>query len=132
VVRSNRARRPTGPDKLTVEALIARAEGRCEIGGEELYGERGEGWHVHHRRPRGMGSTKRHETNAIESLLLLCPDHHEHLESRRSEAYAKGWLVRQNEHPAAVPVVVRDQLVVLTDDAAYRPVRESHLPEVNR
>lgn len=131
-MRSNRARRPTGPDKLTVEALIARAEGRCEIGGEELYGERGHGWHVHHRRPRRMGGSQLPDTNAIENLLLLCRDHHERVERHRSIAYNCGWLVAQDGIPAAVPVLLEHagRTVLLTDDGSYRPVEDSELPEV--
>lgn len=124
----------TGPDKLTVEALVARARGRSEISGEELYGERGVDWHVHHRRPRGAGGTKRRDTNTVENLLVLSADDHAMVERQRSLAYQRGWLVRQNAIPAAVPVQVfmdgRAVMVCLTDDGGYRPVEDVTLPEV--
>jgi hypothetical protein len=111
-----------------VEALVARCRGRSEISGEELRGERGVDWHVHHRRPRGAGGTKRRDTNGVENLLVLSAADHELVESQRTLAYARGWLVRQNAIPSAVPVVVmvdgRPALVLLTDDAAYAPVDE--------
>jgi 5-methylcytosine-specific restriction protein A len=133
----------TGPDKLTVEALWARSRGRCEITGVELAGERSVGWHVHHRRPRQMGGSKRRDTNGIENLLLLSPDAHARVESERTEAYANGWLVRQNAVPAAVPVLLADIVamrlfgdplpwfVLLTDDGGYWPVEELNLPGVS-
>lgn len=130
-IRNHRSpvRRPTGPDRLTVEAVWDRAGGRCEISGVQLSGERGIDWQVHHRRPRRMGGSRLDDTNSVENLMLLSPEAHEHVERNRSEAYERGWLVRQDAVPAAVPVVVmvdgRPALVLLTDDAAYAPVEEA-------
>lgn len=129
-IRSHRSptRRSTGPSRLTVEALWGRAGGLCEISGVPLAGVRGEDFHVHHRRPRRMGGSRDPETNDVENLLLLSPEAHEHVERNRTEAYERGWLVRQDAVPAAVPVVVmvdgRPALVLLTDDAGYAPVEE--------
>lgn len=129
-IRNHRSpvRRATGPDRLTVEAVWDRAGGRCEISGVPLSGERGRDWHVHHRRPRRMGGSRLADTNSVENLLLLSPEAHEHVEKNRTEAYERGWLVRQDAIPAAVPVIVMvDGLVarvLLTDDAAYAPVDE--------
>jgi hypothetical protein len=121
-------RRSTGPDKLTVEAAVARSKGRCEYGWEELSGRRGVGWAAHHRRARRMGGSKLPDTNGIENILVLCTAHHEHIERHRAFAYEWGFLVRQSAIPAAVPVwVVPDPrapgfFALLTDDAQYRPV----------
>jgi 5-methylcytosine-specific restriction protein A len=129
-IRNHRSpvRRSTGPDRLTVEALWDRAGGRCEISGVPLSGVRGEDYHVHHRRPRRMGGSRLDDTNSVENLMLLSPEAHEHVEKNRTEAYERGWLVRQDATPAAVPVVVmvdgRPALVLLTDDAAYAPADE--------
>jgi 5-methylcytosine-specific restriction protein A len=136
MIRNHRSptRRATGPDRLTVEAVWDRAGGRCEISGVPLSGVRGEDFHVHHRRPRRMGGSRDPETNDVENLLLLSPEAHEHVERNRSEAYERGWLVRQEAIPAAVPVVVlvggQVARVLLTDDAQYRPVEDVDLPEV--
>jgi len=130
VIRNRRSpvRRATGPDRLTVEAVWGRSGGRCEISGVQLAGRRGEDFHVHHRRPRRMGGSRDPETNGVENLLLLSPEAHEHVERNRSEAYERGWLVRQDAIPAAVPVIVmvdgQPALVLLTDDAGYAPAEE--------
>lgn len=125
------SRRSTGPDKLTVEALWARSRGRCEISGVELSGERSIGWHVHHRKPRKAGGTRWPGINGIENLLLLSPSAHARVESERTEAYANGWLVRQNDDPAAVQVLIRGrQWCLLTDDGQYRVIESVGLPEV--
>jgi hypothetical protein len=75
-----------------------------------------------------MGGSRDPETNDVENLMLLSPEAHEHVEKNRTEAYERGWLVRQDAIPAAVPVVVmvdgRPALVLLTDDAAYAPADE--------
>lgn len=136
MIRNHRspARRSTGPDKLTVEAVWDRAGGRCEISGVPLSGERGRDWHVHHRRPRRMGGSRLDDTNSVENLLLLSPEAHEYVERNRTEAYERGWLVRQDAIPAAVPVVVlvdgQVAYVLLTDDGQYRSVEDVELPEV--
>jgi len=145
-VRSKRARRLTGPDKLTVEALYLRCEGLCEGCGMPLRGERGaeiDGHQVHHRRPRGAGGTKRPESNAVEALLMLNRDCHEWAEKHRAWSLKYGFLVHQNDVPAAKPLwlygipidgregaPLEGELVALTDDAGYRPVEDSELPEV--
>ncbi len=129
-IRNHRSpvRRSTGPDRLTVEAVWGRAGGCCEISGVPLSGVRGEDFHVHHRRPRRMGGSRDPETNGVENLLLLSPEAHEHVERNRTEAYERGWLVRQDAVPAAVPVIVmvdgRPALVRLTEDAGYAPAEE--------
>lgn len=135
-IRNHRSpvRRPTGPDKLTVEAVWDRAGGRCEISGVELSGDRGRDWHVHHRRPRRMGGSRLPDTNDPTNLMLLSPEAHEHVEKNRTEAYERGWLVRQDAIPAVVPVVVlvdgQVAYVLLTDDGQYRSVEDVELPEV--
>lgn len=122
--------RPTGPDKLTVEALYERARGCCELCGIPVQGERGQGHHVHHRRPRRMGGSQLQDTNEVTNLLLLDAACHDLVERERSTAYEGGWLVRQGADPAAVPVLIRASLMLLTDDGQYRPVEDVELPEV--
>lgn len=123
-------RRSTGPAKLTVEALYERAEGRCELCGHPVHGERGRDHHVHHRRPRRMGGSQLPDTNSIENLLLLDASCHERVESERTAAYAGGWLVRQDDIPAAVAVLVHGKAwCVLTDDGQYRVVETVEVPD---
>lgn len=96
-----------------VRAIITSRSGRyCEIG---LNGCTDRAVHKHHRRCRGMGSTKRPETNQAANGLDVCLHCHEWVESHRREAYEYGWLVRQTEEPADVPVLYRGTLVILDD-----------------
>jgi 5-methylcytosine-specific restriction protein A len=127
-----RSYRPTGPDKLTVEALYERAQGCCELCGIPVRGERGREHHVHHRRPRRMGGSQLPDTNQIQNLLLLDADCHETVESERTAAYAGGWLVRQGDDPAYVQVLIRGrEWCLLTDDGQYRVVETVTVPEAS-
>ena len=96
-----------------VRATITSRSGRyCEIG---LPGCRDIALHKHHRRCRGMGSTNRPETNMPANGLDVCLHCHTYIESHRTEAYENGWLVRQTDEPADVPVLYRGTWVLLDD-----------------
>jgi 5-methylcytosine-specific restriction protein A len=130
--RTEMKRRPrsTGPIPEVVHAVYARAMYSCELCGAPVGDRRGVDHHVHHRRPRRMGGTQLGDTNDVVNLLLLDPSCHERIESERSVGYAGGWLVRQEETPGDVPVLVcGSRWVLLTADAKYLtvaspPVRE--------
>jgi 5-methylcytosine-specific restriction protein A len=96
----------------------ARADQRCELCGVYAYGGS-----LHHRRPRGMGGDKRPETSAVSNALLLCGSGttgcHGRIESNRNWARDEGLLVRPNDNPAEVPVVLRMGRVLLTDWGGY-------------
>lgn len=114
-------RRPTGPSKLTVDMVIHRDRGQCAWCGDRPEGERGTGWSVHHRRPRGMGGTRRDDTNSPANLVILCGSGvdqcHGTVESRRGDAYDRGVLVRQNFDPSQVAIEhAVHGWVYLTDD----------------
>ena len=53
---------------------------------------------IHHRKPRGMGGTKDARANDPRNLIRLCGTGttgcHGWVESRRADAYSKGWLIR--------------------------------------
>ncbi|QKW15327.1 HNH endonuclease [Verrucosispora sp. NA02020] len=115
--------RDTGPDKGTVATVVARDFGRCARCGGPVSGQRGVDYSVHHRRARAMGGTVRPDTNEPQNLLLLCgsatsPDGcHHRVESSRAEAYELGFLVRQAQDPAEVPVLhAVHGRVLLADD----------------
>jgi hypothetical protein len=101
-------RRQTGPSKLVVDVVIHRDRGQCALCGDRPDGERATGWSIHHRRPRGMGGTRRDDTNSPANCVILCGDGvtlcHATVESRRSVAYELGLLVRQNRTPSQVPI----------------------------
>lgn len=98
--------RRTGPTASVVTLVLKRSEGRCEKCSTELSGERGTGWHIHHRRPRRTGGSRLADTNSPANLLALCPDCHSIVESYRADSYAHGWLLHAADTPAAEPVLL--------------------------
>ena len=78
----------------------------------------------HHRRPRGIGGTKRVETGQAQNALLLHQKCHTRVESNRLEAYESGWLVAQNADPGDVPVRLWDGWFVLDSLGAREPVSQ--------
>ena len=62
---------------------------------------------LQHRCPRQIGGDAGAHTAA--NLILLCGSAttrcHGHVESRRTEAYAEGFLVERGQDPATVPVL---------------------------
>lgn len=62
------------------------------------------GTDIHHRRPRGMGGTRRPDTDQPPNGVLLCRTCHVWVEANRADATAEGWLVGQSTDPATVPV----------------------------
>jgi 5-methylcytosine-specific restriction protein A len=107
-----RRQRDTGPTRAVRKMVRDRAQGQCEYCRQEP----GTQWH--HRRPRALGGSSDPATNRPSNLVLLgrC---HELLESQRAVALAKGWLVRQGDDPAAVPVEMGAAKVLLTDEGTY-------------
>jgi 5-methylcytosine-specific restriction protein A len=104
----------------TVRSIVMERSSRwCERCGLEM------GRELHHRRPRGMGGTKRPETNQPSAALWLCPGCHRDIESQRAEAFINGWLVRQPRNPLHVPVMYRGALVYLDDLGGLTDVVEA-------
>lgn len=87
--------------------ILGRAGGRCERCGEPLSDVE-----VHHRRPRGAGGTRRPETNHACNGGALCGSCHRITESHRFQAYEEGWLVKQSQDPATIPVLRRGVFVI--------------------
>ena len=113
--------RPTGPSTDVVEALYERAGWSCEVCTAAVGPRRGVDHHVHHRRPRGAGGTRRTDTNDISNLLLLDPSCHAMVESERDGAYGGGWLVRQSADPATERVLIAGKWwVLLTPEGGYK------------
>jgi 5-methylcytosine-specific restriction enzyme A len=99
----------TGFTPAVRSIIVERSGGYCERGGRALGAE------AHHRRPRGMGGTRRVETNLASNGLWLCHDCHRWTELNRTAALRGGWLVEQNEDPRRVPVLYRGAVVYLDD-----------------
>jgi len=114
----------TGISQHVKQFVFARSEGYCEVlaAGCDMAATE-----IHHRRARGMGSTKRPETNYASNLLAICRRCHLRCEASRSWALDNGFLVRQSANPADVPVWWRSNwkgnrklLVLLDDGGTYR------------
>lgn len=108
------SRRETGFAPMVRCLIYERSAGRCE---------RCNDWasdcQIHHRRPRGMGGTRRPDTNTTSAGVLLCGSCHRIVESYRAQAYDDGWLVRQSQSPREVPVLRRGVRVLLDDEGGY-------------
>lgn len=127
-VRKIARRRDTGPTPAQRALVAERAGHSCELCPKSLHdGDAWTGEHsFHHRQARGMGSTRRPETNAAYNLLLVCGTGttgcHGFIESHRKAAEAEGWLVRHGLDPAHVPVTVHTGRIgrLLEMDATIR------------
>lgn len=107
-----------------VRALIeARASdlpdgrSRCEVIASCSYGLKTQ---FHHRRPRGMGGSRRSDTNLAANGLAVCDACHAYIESERDVARENGWLVRQTRDPIDVVVLRRGVWVFLDNNGDYR------------
>lgn len=109
-----------------IELVTARSGGHCECmsSGCTLIAE-----HTHHRRPKGMGGTWRPESQYASNALACCLRCHLKIHAMPTWARTHGFLVRQSDEPAAVPVwwrccehVDTKRLVLLTDSGACLPV----------
>lgn len=91
-------KRKTGPDLTTRTKVFMRAKGLCEICSKPL--NQSWGVSIHHRRPRGMGGTKRTNTNNLSNLVALCGTGttgcHGWIESHREDAYERGYIIKSS------------------------------------
>lgn len=84
--------------------------------------DRGVGWSMHHRRPRGMGGDTSSEVSSPANALTLCGSGttgcHGWVEQHRDEAFEAGWLVPklgELNDPRDVPVMHHGVEKWLTD-----------------
>lgn len=114
-------RRSAGiPDKVR-KALAVRSGGMCEIGSA---GCTGLAVDPSHRKKTGNGGRKpeaavRH--HVLSNLLHACRGCHSLLHSFPANAYWRGWMLRENEEPTAVPAMHRGIWVLLDDSGAVTP-----------
>jgi 5-methylcytosine-specific restriction protein A len=101
--------------------ITEREGGMCAICGRQR------GTQIHHRRPRGMGGSRRHNTSTPACGLLVCDICHlgrDGVERQRSQALQNGWLVPQNKNPADCKVLYRYEWVRLDDAGGIEPFLE--------
>lgn len=79
----------------------------------------GEGSDVHHRKPRRAGGTRDGAINALSNLVLLCRRDHARVESERSLAYERGWLVHSWDEPGLVPFLRLGRFVLFDDEGGF-------------
>lgn len=117
----------TGFSKAVTSAIIEREEGCCfRCGGYVLHGTRGWDYSLQHRRARGMGGSRRPDTNSVQNGILLCGSAtspggcHAYVEAHPSEAEDKGWRVPQSGDPLLAAVVHwRDGTIHLHSNGRY-------------
>jgi len=97
-------RKRTGATDEVRQQIFLRANFSCERCSETRFTF---GTSIHHRKPRGMGGTKKQEINDPTNLIFLCGTGttgcHGWIESNRKIAFEKGLLVRQTENPSDIP-----------------------------
>jgi hypothetical protein len=111
----------TGPDRLTVDAVLERDMHSCVVCGLGLAGVRGVDWSIHHRIRRSQGLD-----NTPPNLISVCGNgtqgHHGaiHAEPGWAREFG-GWLLRGTETPLVVPVLIDhgSRWVYLTADGSY-------------
>lgn len=113
------SRRATGFPPNVVDIITARSNGHCEV---MANGCRLRAVQLHHRRPRGMGGTRRASTNTAAAGLHVCQHCHAYIERWRTWALEHGYLVSQHRDPAEVRVFRRSAWVLLTNDGHSIPV----------
>lgn len=113
-----------GPDADTVRLVLIREFGCCAICGNELPGERGFGWSVHHRR----GRDNKPDSHTVQNLIAVCGGDnvtgcHGRIHQRRSEAQPNGWWLSRiaGTDPLTVPLLIEreSRWVYLTATGEY-------------
>ena len=93
-----------------------RSKERCEVcGALALHPQ------IHHRRPRGMGGSRKMDTNQCANALVLHPACHAKVESNRKQSLLNGWLVSQHAEPIDVAVKLHYGWYWLTHDGEAIP-----------
>lgn len=108
--------------KKTRLLVLTRDGWACQVCGRNLAREvlDGFGYSLQHRRARGMGGSKRPDTNAPSNLLTTCGTGttgcHGLIEANPIPAAGRGWRLGQTQTPADEPVRTHSHGWVLLDD----------------
>lgn len=112
-------------------AAWERAGGRCEVTGAALGDVDGSLWQMHHRRPGGMGGTRRPDQDSLPNVLALLASVHNlgggaarSVHGHPAWSGPRGYLLSPRERdPGAVPLLLHGQRwVFLTAEGGYLPV----------
>lgn len=105
-----RTRKNTGPDQATRDLVYGRDGMHCVICGESYLLQQ------HHRAPRKAGGTSRPEINSPANLITLCSTCHSWVESDRTTALDRGFLVPSWRNPADIALIHHGVWSLLTHD----------------
>lgn len=132
--------RDTNPSAKVVVLVFQRDEGCCfRCGMSVRFADRGVGWSTQHRRAKGMGGSRRPDTNQPQNLIVLCGSAtspggcHLRVESRLPEDEGMGWSIKQVQDPQRMPVAHwRNGLVWLAEDCAVLTAPPTNAKEATR
>lgn len=120
--------RDTGPARRVRTLVVARSQVRGHPSCERCGAAQPE--QIHHRKPRRLGGTRDPQANQPANLVAICAGCHLAIEMHRSRAYAHGWLVPDNDDPAATPIHYRRRWSYLDNNGGLTTAEESaNVPE---
>ncbi|UXE05210.1 HNH endonuclease [Arthrobacter phage Jamun] len=98
----------TGPSREVRRQVIARDLSKCQWCGRHVRTE--SGWYsLQHRRARGMGGSRRRETDQAANLVLVCgtgtTECHGWIEAQPAQAIARGFRIAAGATPSRVPLM---------------------------
>lgn len=121
----------TGPAPAVRRQVIGRDLSKCQWCGRHVRTE--SGWYsLQHRRARGMGGSRRQDTDRAGNLVLVCgtgtTECHGWIEAHPAEASARGFRIAAGADPARVPIVdYAGHSWHLTDDGRKEPAPPDEL-----
>lgn len=107
-------KRQTGFPPEVKATIRSRAQNLCEICGQHT-----SDLTAHHRRLKGMGGTRRPESQAVSAGIWVCALDHHRIHAHPQHSYEMGWLVKQSADPALIAVLRRERWVLLQDDGSF-------------
>ncbi|QOI67674.1 HNH endonuclease [Arthrobacter phage Orcanus] len=115
----------SGPSAEVRRQVIARDLSKCQWCGRHVRTE--SGWYsLQHRRARGMGGSRRRETDQPANLVLVCgtgtTECHGWIEAQPAQAIARGFRIAAGARPDRVNLVDwTGREWILTDDGEKVP-----------
>lgn len=105
-------------------AAWEREGGRCAVSGQPLGDQDGQTWHLHHRRPKGMGGTSRADEDTLPNVIAVTPAAHRGIHAYPARSMPRGLLLSKAQpDPAACPVRLWRGWVFLAVEGGYLPIR---------